>query len=81
MTVRFPLALENGKPMVRRIREEFQVGKRVPSSDTIVLTYPAASLDKSKARLMMRRRESRQAHRNPARAVGLRRCAACSSSA
>ena len=58
MTVRFPLALEDGKPMVRRIREEFQVGKRIPSSDTIVLTYPAASLDKSKARLMMRRRES-----------------------
>ncbi len=46
--------------MVRRIREEFQVGKRIPSSDTIVLTYPAASLDKSKARLMMRRRESDQ---------------------
>ena len=57
MTVRFPLALENGQPMVRRIREEFQTGKRIPASDTIVLTYPAASLDKSKARLMMRRRE------------------------
>ena len=58
MTVRFPLALEDGQPMVRRVREEFQVGKRVPSSDTIVLTYPAASLDKGKARLMMRRREA-----------------------
>ena len=58
MGVRFPLALENGQPMVRRIREEFQVGKRIASSDTIVLTYPAASLDKSKARLMVRRRES-----------------------
>jgi hypothetical protein len=58
MTVRYPLALEDGKPMVRRIREEFQVGKRIPSSDTIVLTYPAASLDKSRARLMMRRREA-----------------------
>lgn len=58
MTVRYPLALENGKPMVRRIREEFQVGKRIPSSDTIVLTYPASSLEKSKARLMMRRREA-----------------------
>lgn len=56
--VRFPLALENGQPMVRRIREEFQIGKRIASSETIVLTYPAASLDKSKARLMMRRRES-----------------------
>ena len=59
MTVRFPLALENGKPMVRRIREEFQVGKRIPDSfKTIALTYPAASLDKSQARLMMRDRES-----------------------
>lgn len=57
LTVRFPLALENGAPMVRRIREEFQIGKRVASSDTIVLTYPAASLDKAKARLMTRRRE------------------------
>jgi hypothetical protein len=58
LTVRYPLALEDGKPMVRRIREEFQVGKRIASSDTIVLTYPAVSLDKSKARLMMRRRET-----------------------
>ena len=58
MTVRFPLALQDGKPMVRRIREEFQVGKRIPDTfKTIALTYPAASLDKGKARLMMRDRE------------------------
>jgi hypothetical protein len=57
LAVRFPLALEDGKPLVRRVREEFQVGKRIASSDTIVLTYPAVSLDRSKARLMMRRRE------------------------
>jgi hypothetical protein len=58
MTVRFPLALEDGKPMVRRIREEFQVGKRIPETfKTIALTYPAVSLDKSKARLMTRDRE------------------------
>ncbi len=58
MTVRFPLAMEDGKPMVRRIREEFQVGKRIPETfKTIALTYPAASLDKTKARLMMRDRE------------------------
>ncbi len=59
MTVRFPLAMENGKPMVRRIREEFQVGKRIPQTQkTIALTYPAASLDKARARLMRRDRES-----------------------
>ena len=58
MTVRFPLAMEGGKPMVRRIREEFQVGKRIPETfNTIALTYPAAALDKTKARLMMRDRE------------------------
>lgn len=57
LTARFPLALEGGRPIVRRIREEFEVGKRIPSSETIVLTYPAASLDKSRARLMSRRRE------------------------
>lgn len=55
LTVRFPLAMENGAPMVRRIREEFQVGKRIPDTFTqITLTYPAASLDKSRARLMTR---------------------------
>jgi Alpha/beta hydrolase domain len=59
MTVRFPLALEDGKPMVRRVREEFQVGKRIPETfKTIALTYPAASLDKTRARLMARVRES-----------------------
>lgn len=43
LTARFPLALEGGRPMVRRIREEFEVGKRIPSSQTIVLIYPAAN--------------------------------------
>ncbi len=58
LCVRFPLALEDGRPMVRRIREEFQVGKRIATAETIALTYPAASLDKGKARLMVRTRES-----------------------
>jgi hypothetical protein len=58
LCARLPLALEDGKPMVRRIREEFQVGKRIAAAETLALTYPAASLDKRKARLMMRRRES-----------------------
>lgn len=58
LCVRFPSALEHGQPMVRRIREEFQVGKRVAAAETIALTYPAASLDKRSARLMMRRRET-----------------------
>lgn len=57
LTARFPLALEQGNAMVRRIREEFQTGRRIATADTIALTYPAASLDKQKATLMMRRRE------------------------
>src|SRR4029453_14751350 len=43
---------ETGKPMGRRIRGEFQVGKRRPAdAETARLNYPAASTDKSKARL------------------------------
>src|SRR5689334_18713556 len=32
MSARLPLALENGKPMVRRIRHEFHVGTRSPGT-------------------------------------------------
>jgi hypothetical protein len=59
MSARFPVAMENGKPMVRRIREEFQVGKRRPAgAETAQLNYPAASTDKTKARLTRRDRQS-----------------------
>ena len=48
MAARFPLAMEDGKPLVRRIREEFQVGKRRPADVEVVrLNYPAASTDKA----------------------------------
>jgi Alpha/beta hydrolase domain len=61
MGARFPMMIDDGKPMVRRIREEFQVGKRRPAdAETARLNYPAASTDKSKARLTMRARESDQ---------------------
>jgi len=59
MSARFPVAMEDGKPMVRRIREEFQVGKRRPAgAETVKLNYPAASTDKTKARLTMRDRQT-----------------------
>jgi len=59
MSARFPVAMEDGKPMVRRIREEFQVGKRRPADAEIArLNYPAASTDKTRARLTQRVRES-----------------------
>ena len=59
MSARFPVAMENGTPMTRRIREEFQVGKRRPAgAETVQLNYPAATTDKTKARLTRRDRQS-----------------------
>ena len=59
MTARLPRALENGEPMVRRIREEFHIGTRAPGKgDVVRLNYPAVSTDQHKARLTVRDRES-----------------------
>jgi alpha/beta hydrolase family protein len=67
MGARFPVMIDDGKPIVRRIREEFQVGKRRPAdAETARLNYPAASTDKSRARLTMRARESDQRVEIPA---------------
>lgn len=55
---RFPTALEAGKPIVGRIRDEFHIGTRAPGKgDVVRLSYPAASLDKASARLTVRARE------------------------
>jgi Alpha/beta hydrolase domain len=59
MTARLPPAMENGKPMVRRIRDEFHIGTRSPGNGDIVrLNYPAVSTEQRKARLTVRDRES-----------------------
>ena len=59
MTARLPPALENGKPMVRRIRDEFHIGTRAPGTGEVVrLNYPAVSTDPRRARLSVRDRES-----------------------
>ena len=59
MGARFPIAMDGGQPIVRRIREELQAGKRRPADAEVArLSYPAASTDKSKARLTQRTRES-----------------------
>ncbi len=59
MTARLPPALENGEPMVRRIRDEFHIGTRAPGKgDVVRLNYPAVSTDPRKARLTVRERES-----------------------
>src|SRR4051794_1686613 len=59
MTARLPLALENGQPMVRRIRHEFHIGTRAAGKgETVTLSYPAVSTDTRQARLTLRDRES-----------------------
>ena len=82
MTARFPVAMENGKPMVRRIREEFQVGKRRPADVEVArLNYPAASTDQRQGAAVRARPPDRSAHRGPGRSVGVRRarirCGCC----
>ena len=55
----FPAALADGTPIVHRIREEMQVGKRVPAGDgTFRLSYPAVSTDPTTARLTVRARDT-----------------------
>jgi hypothetical protein len=55
----FPTALEAGKPIVRRIRDEFHFGTRGPGDGSIRrLSYSAASIDQPAARLTVRDRES-----------------------
>ncbi|HTW54664.1 MAG TPA: alpha/beta hydrolase domain-containing protein [Stellaceae bacterium] len=55
----FPAALEAGKPIVRRIRDEFHFGTRAAGDGSVRrLSYPAASTDQPAARLTVRDRES-----------------------
>jgi hypothetical protein len=59
LAARFPVATDDGKPIVRRIREEFEFGTRSNASgDLAKLSYPAANLDNTAARLTVRERES-----------------------
>ncbi len=55
----FPAALEGGKPITGRIRDEFHIGTRRPADGGAHrLPYPAATLDQPAARLTVRDRES-----------------------
>src|SRR5438876_689967 len=55
----FPAALENGEPVIGRIRDEFHFGTRAPGDGSVRrLSYPAASIDQKQARLTVRARES-----------------------
>jgi len=54
-----PVATDNGRPIVRRIRDEFGCGTRPGgAAETFRLSYPAASLDPAKARVTVREREA-----------------------
>lgn len=55
----FPTAMEDGRPMVRRIRDEFHIGTRAPGDGSQRrLSYPAASTNRRRARLTVRDREA-----------------------
>jgi hypothetical protein len=59
MTARLPPALEAGRPMVRRVRDEFHIGTRAPGKgDVVRLNFAATSTDTTRARLTVRDRES-----------------------
>ena len=54
----FPAVLENGKPVVARIRDEFHFGTRAPGDGSSHrLPYSATSTDQHAARLAVRARE------------------------
>jgi hypothetical protein len=58
LSMRAPAATDAGTPIVKTIRDEFVFGTRVPTTRlTAPLSYEAASLDQSRARLTVRARE------------------------
>jgi Alpha/beta hydrolase domain len=59
LSMRAPVATNNGEPIVKTIRDEFVFGTRVPTTRlTAPLSYEAATLDQGQARLTVRVRES-----------------------
>lgn len=51
-----PVATDNGKPIVKLIREEFCSGTRVGNLEAFKLSYEAATLEQPRARLTVRER-------------------------
>ncbi len=58
MSMKPIIATDNGKPIVRVIRDELVSGTRSPARETFRLTHHAATLDQSQARFTVRRREA-----------------------
>ena len=58
LSMRAPVATDEGAPIVKTIRDEFVFGTRVPTTRlTAPLSYEAATLDQGRARLTVRARE------------------------
>ena len=58
LSMRAPVATDNGAPIVKTIRDEFVFGTRVPTTRlTAPLSYEAATVDQGQARLTVRFRE------------------------
>ena len=53
-----PVATDNGKPIIKVIREEFVSGTRVGNLEIFKLSYEAATLEQPRARLTVRERAS-----------------------
>ena len=58
MTMKPVIATNNGKPIVKVIRDELVNGTRSPLRETFRLTHNAATTDQSQAKLTVRRREA-----------------------
>lgn len=58
ITLKAPLATDNGKPIVRVIREEMVSGTRGPLADRLRMNHEAATLDQPEATLTVRRKEA-----------------------
>lgn len=56
LAMQAPIATDDGKPIVQLIRDEFVSGTRLGTLEAFKLSYEAASLDQSKARLTQRSR-------------------------
>ena len=58
MSIRVPVAMVDGQPIVQRIRDELVSGTRGAQVDRFRLAYEAASPDQAQASLTVRRREA-----------------------
>ena len=58
LSLRVPVATEGGAPIVRKIRDEFVFGVRIPATQLVApLSYEAATLEQGEARLTVRGKE------------------------